>query len=395
MKKICFLLLWLFLLFVNRTVLAVDELTIATYNIMFLGQTNTRLNKIADFIVRNKIDIIGFQESNGFEAEDCSWSVGCEDRNATKYIQEQLARLGWEMPYRSTIANNSTQTLSKYPIDNSSIVDPIILRAVIATISVGDKKIRLINNHPPHSQGCVHVDNLHNRVSGFSSDYANFWLGDFNVDRSFECYTSILNDFVDACDPLQDNSCGDTVNEATWGDLSGSATYAADYIFIRKDAGWSVVSSFSDHQANTSDHFPVVAKLKYGVISSSTPLPTKTPKPSPTKTPTPSSTPLPTKTPKPSPTSLPPPTITPIPPPCLSCSANTNYPKFVGNANCDNTVNLVDYAIWYLEMHLNVNKGTLRNDWMADFNCDGYVLENDIKNWAQTCYKPGMPCALN
>ncbi|OGG15518.1 hypothetical protein A3D77_06770 [Candidatus Gottesmanbacteria bacterium RIFCSPHIGHO2_02_FULL_39_11] len=127
-----------------------------------------------------------------------------------------------------------------------------------------------------------------------------------------------------------------------------------------------------------------------------TPTATRTPTPSPTRTPTPTATrtptPTPTRTPTPiplsvTPTRTPTPTATrtptPVPPSVTGINCLRNN---LGDANCDYSIDGVDYSVW-LNSQCHVEPGTtsfcstLPNNWDADFNNDGNRDDADYGIW--------------
>jgi hypothetical protein len=104
--------------------------------------------------------------------------------------------------------------------------------------------------------------------------------------------------------------------------------------------------------------------------------------PSPTPSPTPTPTPLPTDTPQPTPPVSPSPTPTPIPPiyQCQECPTGV-YSRTLGNANCDQRIDIIDYLFWRRAM-VNFSQTqdiSLNKNWQADFDCNGQININDFK----------------
>jgi len=71
---------------------------------------------------------------------------------------------------------------------------------------------------------------------------------------------------------------------------------------------------------------------------------------------------------------------------CMPCT--TGLARSTGNANCDTSVNTIDFEIWRSEVFDKggVN-GTLSNSWKADFNCDQKVSGIDMEIWRSTVFK--------
>jgi hypothetical protein len=72
-----------------------------------------------------------------------------------------------------------------------------------------------------------------------------------------------------------------------------------------------------------------------------------------------------------------------------SCSACiSGLARSVGNANCDNAVNSVDFEIWRNEMFDKGGlAGTKSSTWKADFSCDLSVSGIDFEIWRSTVFK--------
>lgn len=109
-----------------------------------------------------------------------------------------------------------------------------------------------------------------------------------------------------------------------------------------------------------------------------TPTPTSVPTFTPTPTLTATPTEVPTSTPAPTLTSIPPtltiipPTLTSTPVPTISCNKNA------GDANCDGSINVVDYALWRSEF---LGQVSTKN---SDFNGDGTINMVDFALWRRT-----------
>ncbi|MBI5452011.1 hypothetical protein HY945_00965, partial [Candidatus Gottesmanbacteria bacterium] len=159
------------------------------------------------------------------------------------------------------------------------------------------------------------------------------------------------------------------------------------------------------------------AQVTVNPPSTDTPIPTPTSIP-PTETPVPTNTPIPTITPVPTDiqTATPPPTSPTCaePPPCVNatppCPLNTPpsgwcpvtpMPTIIptatpvveptlttsscsrkgeGDANCDGSVDGIDYSIW-LNSQCNPGAGQTCDNLQADFNADGKVNDDDYKIW--------------
>ena len=122
-----------------------------------------------------------------------------------------------------------------------------------------------------------------------------------------------------------------------------------------------------------------------------TPTPTRTPTPTPTRTPTPiPPTVTPTRTPTPiAPTVTPTWTPTPIPPTVTNVPTVTGVTctrKTLGDANCDNAIDGIDYSIWLnSQCHPEIGSSSFCNpvpqNADADFNLDGNRDDADYEIW--------------
>ncbi|MBU1088690.1 hypothetical protein KKA02_02320 [Patescibacteria group bacterium] len=64
---------------------------------------------------------------------------------------------------------------------------------------------------------------------------------------------------------------------------------------------------------------------------------------------------------------------------CLTCSSSPL--KSVGNANCDTSINISDFAIWKTEYLKYRSQPVSANNYNSDFNCDQKVTISDFAIW--------------
>ena len=231
-------------------------ITLATYNILWKGQTDEKLDSIADFIIRNNIDVIGFQEFYGFHDDlPTAWAPEWVDRwNGIEYLQSKLEEGGWSMPHSLGLdmLDRDTQILSRYPITGSR--DYNVAHARGATIQInGVEEINVVAVHPhPGENPSERVTEL----LGLMQNSQTFILGDFNMNLSQIEDHTIYRDYYNACP-----SCLDTVNDVVVNRFGGTTVqdYAIDHILTGRNSGWGVINAFVDYSATASDHFPVVA----------------------------------------------------------------------------------------------------------------------------------------
>jgi|GEM_PF-4778832 len=121
-------------------------------------------------------------------------------------------------------------------------------------------------------------------------------------------------------------------------------------------------------------------RLMAGTSATATPVPSRAVTATPTTTRTPTQTPtnMPTNTPTrtPTPTSVPTNTTAPTATPTLGrceCPAG-KVEKRLGNANCDEVVDMIDFSVWVAEF----SEGSVNN---ADFDCNGMVDLGDYQTW--------------
>jgi hypothetical protein len=92
------------------------------------------------------------------------------------------------------------------------------------------------------------------------------------------------------------------------------------------------------------------------------------------------------------------PTIIPTAAPAAECPVCSSGPnKALGNANCDNSVDLSDFSAWRREYFDIGAMGTIESDdWSANFNCPSDKTTDliDFTTWLTNCFGDGGGCKL-
>jgi endonuclease/exonuclease/phosphatase family metal-dependent hydrolase len=317
-KKLISVFLSVFIFFYFYASVNAEDLTIMSFNIMWGGQTNKRLKKIAEGIKRNKIDIVGFQEVRGFY----TYKANRSRKRTGKYIQKYLKEIGWEMPYLSSAVNRDVRVLSRFPISNYENLN--IENSQTMIIETPEGKLRFINTHClPAGKGCQRQKQLIERAIKYNN-YPKVILGDFNCSVFGAPYEKTTELFYDACNC---KTCRGTVNIQKFNkvhnqDWSYDCPWQSiDHIYVEKNTILKVKNSLVPERMNSSDHFPVIAQIDFSR--------------------------------------------------CKEC--NSGKQRVKGDANCDRIINSIDFSMW-LDGY---RKGAFSKYWEdVDFNCGASVPEN-------------------
>lgn len=186
-------------------------------------------------------------------------------------------------------------------------------------VNFNGQKIRFFNTHPKPPVACDVAQNLLDLAATYPEP--KILMGDFNMSMSSACYGDFQPNYIDACNCTD---CRGTVNLETFNDWHDTNwtddcwIQTIDHIFIEKNAPLNIVNAYVDDKMMSSDHFPVIAELAF----------------------------------------------------CENCQDGS---KSKGNADCDNDVDLVDFASW-----LGVFKRK-EKDINHTFNCpDGRVEDTNL-----------------
>jgi len=246
-------------------------LVFTTYNILWAGQTEERLDRIAERIKENKVDVIGFQEMRGWKNDICGYGRNISD--TVNYLKERLSLIGWSLPYDSPLIDRDTRVLSRFPIESYEELGSGVKNSQTMLINVGSEivpsgKIRLFNIHGrPVDKGCIRSQNLL-QIAGNYNEYPQVLLGDFNCATDFVSSTN----YKDSCD-----NCSDSINEEVANRCRDDPVvqdYAVDHIIVEGDYPWLIESAYIDYYRPdvcddpdvincTSDHFPVISKISF------------------------------------------------------------------------------------------------------------------------------------
>jgi endonuclease/exonuclease/phosphatase family metal-dependent hydrolase len=280
-----------------------DLLTVATYNLHWDGQSEDRRDHHAQFIKDNQISIIALQEPKGWR-EDPQPSEGWHDFNMVERLFNQLAVIGWDMypddpVYQENWINRDTNLLSRYEISEwENLSDELKQNGVYVTyaktmiINVEGKIIRVFNVHSGGNT-CLALTKILEKAETYPEQDV-ILFGDFNLglnNPNCPTWDNILNNYnyYTACDPENDISCEDTVNDPVFNRHydHGVAYYVADHILLKKNSNWQVSHSYVDTTGPNfdpegkilrSDHYPVIAVLVHKEASSiPSPTPTQIP----------------------------------------------------------------------------------------------------------------------
>lgn len=226
-------------------------LTIATFNIQNdYGKDISKNGQIIDFILSNKIDIIGIQEL--FKSTGKSFEVRLEQENYKimgkyRYKLPILKKYNEKTPIitNKTVVENKTYYLPFFP----SFTRRVLTKTVI---TYNNKLLSIYNTHLECKMAFVKKRQLEKILNIMKRDSNNIvLLGDFNLKTNKE----LFNDFVDELKRL--NIYRVSINEKTL--KTSKYNRAIDHIFISSD--FEVVEKRVIKNINTSDHYPVLVRL--------------------------------------------------------------------------------------------------------------------------------------
>ena len=279
-------------------------LKVLSYNIgrFWPGQRDRRspyhqLDKLADLVVDNQIDVAGIQETE--------W--GTARNNYADLLQQLRIRLAerdhpmyGRFRYRFDVQNPSgfpprpttpgefgMAVLSRWPLANyaggsaTSLAggdtgDDVGYQAVDVPTDLGP--IRFYNMHPrPGGYACITINDFRTRILSRVANRMTVLAGDFNARPEHGCIRHLLQSYENSCAVVDDdNICSiSTVDYEVRPDIPPENRNRGpiDYVFYRRGtrngfaAPWRAVTSFTDRAINeglpVSDHRPVISGLVY------------------------------------------------------------------------------------------------------------------------------------
>ena len=254
------------------------EIKIISYN-LFRGANATR-NELVSFIQRENPDILCLQEINGWQQNDFE---------ILKDVAQQSGMHTYV--YGDSNSDYKLATLSKYPVESSSIYQSGIWHSMIdSTFEIDNHIIRVVNVHlNPNSEKCRR-DEIRHLLTKLDHNTPTMIVGDFNsLSRRDKYPDSLLsrlqatgidkfgdNKLVyDVTDLLEDEhymdmayeleSIANTVPTDSNIDKNHSIPLRLDYAFANKTLQESVreLKVLKTDLTNTiSDHYPLSIAVK-------------------------------------------------------------------------------------------------------------------------------------
>lgn len=236
-----------------------QQVKVMTYNIKDTEYNNynhrQKAQKIAQYVVENKVEIVGLQEvANG---------TNSHMPDVVSMLAEELTQRNYSMEYRQVkIGTHGNAIFSTFPIKDYQVVDMTILserKAQQITVQIAGKDIVFINTHLNAQGPCL--TKLLGYISTLPTNEVVF-MGDINevLNYDYSCDTSNQNidkvsDFVLSCR-------GADSSQQCIRTIVGNNTKIIDYIAVKKKSTIEMLSFAVADKIPVSDHFAVVATLK-------------------------------------------------------------------------------------------------------------------------------------
>lgn len=255
------------------------EMSLLTLNLHGWLEENQmdKFEKIAEFIYKNEIDIIAFQEVNQHKDKELTYDNIRIDNPSLiikNFLQEKNKAYNfiWDWAhYGYDVYEEGVSVLTKWNIEKStskyvSINDDVTMwksrKAIKATVSKNDKKMNIISCHlgwfgdqeDPFEKQIVNLDKFIKEDEGLT-----FVLGDFNNPDDSKGYELIKN--IGLNDLYQNKDKGHTIIENIAGWEDNKKGLRIDYIFANEKLEVLDSKVIFDKE-RVSDHFGVMVKVK-------------------------------------------------------------------------------------------------------------------------------------
>ncbi len=220
----------------------ITEITVLTYNIQqgFTpdGKLNARMLK--DVIQKNKVDIIGLQESD--TARPSSGNI-----DIVWYLEKELRYYAYYGP-KSSEQTFGIALLSRFPLTHIEYKSLPSrgeqTMAIYATAKINNQEFNIVVTH----FGEYDDDKLNQAnklVALYGGKNKTIVLGDFNSKPGSAPYTTLSNEWTEV-----------------WPLVYNTTIKKIDHIFVSADLEGQVTTTWLDENVTASDHAPLFAKIK-------------------------------------------------------------------------------------------------------------------------------------